>query len=123
MGSGQGVGQGVFFAVFLVAAFLAAVFLVAVFLVVDFFAGARLVVLRTVGPLARLSAMSSRARSAVNAAGSSPRGTVALTSPSVTYGPKRPSLSTIGLPLTGSSPNSASGAAAARVAPRPRVRG
>src|SRR5262249_47197161 len=33
---------------------------------------------------------------------------------SVTYGPKRPSLTTIGLPLAGSSPSSLSGGAAAR---------
>ena len=39
---------------------------------------------------------------------SSPRGIVAFVSPSVTYGPKRPSLTLIGLPLTGSASNSLS---------------
>ena len=42
----------------------------------------------------------------------------ALVSPSVTYGPKRPSLTTIGLPETGSSPSSRSGGAAAARRPR-----
>ena len=64
--------------VFLVAVFLAAVFFVVVFLAV---------VLRVVrflaGPLARLSASSSKARSALMVAGSSLRGTVTLVCPSV----------------------------------------
>ena len=42
----------------------------------------------------------------------------ALVSPSVTYGPNRPSLTTIGLPDTGSLPSSFSGGAAAARRPR-----
>ena len=70
-------------------AVLAAVFLVAAaFFVVVFFVVAFLaVVLRVVrflaGPLARLSASSSKARSALMVAGSSLRGTVTLVCPSV----------------------------------------
>ena len=60
------------------------------------------------GPFARLSAISWTARSNVISIASSPRGIVAFVSPSVTYGPKRPSLSLIGLPLTGSASNSLS---------------
>ena len=53
------------------------------------------------------------------AATSSPLRSEALVSPSVTYGPNRPSLITIGLPVAGSAPSSRSGGAVAR-APRPR---
>jgi hypothetical protein len=49
---------------------------------------------------------------------SSDRGTVTLVVPSVTYGPKRPSLITIGFFVSGSSPSSRNGAAAARIWPR-----
>ena len=72
------------------------------------------------GPLARFSASSSAARSAVIVAISSPRRSVAFTSPSVTYAPNRPSLMTMGRPDTGSGPSSASGGLAAA---RPRCLG
>ena len=65
-----------------------------------FFAGAFLAaffVLLT-GPRARRSASSSAARSSVIDSTSSPLRRLALVSPSVTYGPNRPSLITIGLP-------------------------
>ena len=51
------------------------------------------------GPFERLSASSSAARSIVTVSGSSPRRRLAFVSPSVTYGPKRPSLSTTGFEL------------------------
>ena len=51
---------------------------------------------------------------------SSSRRSVALTSPSVTYAPNRPSLITIGRPETGSAPSSFSGGLAAA---RPRCLG
>ena len=91
----------------------AAVFLAVVFLAVDLvvFFAARL---RVVGPLARFSARSSNPRSGVIDSGSSPRRSVALVSPSVTYGPNRPSLTVTALPDTGSVPSSFSGAADAR---------
>ncbi len=60
------------------------------------------------------SASSSDARSSVSVAGSSPLRRLAFVSPSVTYGPKRPSLTTMGAPLTGSGPSSLSGGAGAR---------
>src|SRR5688500_14420531 len=69
------------------------------------------------GPLERRSASSSAARSIVIDSGSSPRRRLAFVSPSVTYGPKRPSFTTMGLPLTGSAPTSFSGGFGA---PRPR---
>jgi len=72
------------------------------------------------GPLARLSASSSAARSEVIVSISSPRRNVALISPSVTYGPKRPSLINIGRPDAGSAPSSLSGGFAAA---RPRCLG
>src|SRR5262249_13964572 len=72
------------------------------------------------GPLARRSASSSIARWTVIESTSSPRRSEALVSPSVTYGPYRPSLITIGRLEDGSSPSSRSGGAAAR---RPRVLG
>lgn len=50
----------------------------------------------------------------------SPERSVALVSPSVTYGPKRPSLTTTGFSLTGSVPSSFSGGLAAA---RPRCLG
>ena len=69
--------------------------------------------------LARLSASSSAARSSVTPSTVSPRRRLAFVSPSVTYGPKRPSLTTIGLPVAGSAPSSRSGGFAA---PRPAAR-
>src|SRR5579875_3362135 len=97
-------GDGYFFAAFL-AVFLAVLFFAVVFL------AARL---RVVGPFARFSASNSKPRSGVIDDGSSPRRSVALVSPSVTYGPKRPSLTTTGLSDTGSLPSSFSGGCAAR---------
>src|SRR3569833_640615 len=73
------------------------------------------------GPFARFSASSSDARSAVSDSISSPFRSVALYSPSVTYGPNRPSFTTIGFFDTGSSPSSLSGGFA--VADRPRCFG
>ena len=60
--------------------------------------------------------------------GSVPRGTVAFVVPSVTYGPKRPSSTRTGTPLSGCAPNSAIGGfagarAAASVAQRCRAPG
>ena len=95
---------------FFVAAFLVADFFVAAFLVAVVFLAARL---RVTGPRARFSANSSAPRSGVIVSGSSSLRRVALVSPSVTYAPNRPSLTTIGLPDTGSLPSSLSGAAAA----------
>src|SRR6185312_7038017 len=74
---------------------------------------------RGAGAAARRSASSSAPRSGVIVATSSPLRSEALVSPSVTYGPNRPSLITIGLPVAGSLPSSRSGGAAA---PRPRPR-
>ena len=91
------------------AAFLAPAFLAA-FLAV-FFA-------RLTGPRARRSASSSAARSSVNDSTSSPLRRLALVSPSVTYGPNRPSLMTIGLSVAGSLPSSRSGGAEAPCPPR-----
>ena len=79
---------------------------------VAFFAG------RFAGPRARRSASSSAARSSVIDITSSPLRRLALVSPSVTYGPNRPSLITIGLPDAGSAPSSRSGGAAALCRPR-----
>src|SRR5690606_3891859 len=89
-------GSTVFFAedFFAAVVFFAAAFLAGAF----FFAG----------PFARLIAISSTARSKVMSSTLSPRGIVAFVSPSVTYGPKRPSRTLIGLPLTGSASNSLS---------------
>ena len=90
------------------AAFLAAFFLVAFFFVAflaDFF----FVAFFLAGPLARRSARSSAARSTVSSSTVSPLRNEALYSPSVTYGPKRPSLTIIGLPVSGSGPMSRSG--------------
>ena len=101
--------QGAFFAV----AFFAAAFLAVVFFAVDFLAVRFAVVRRVVflaGPRARFSASSSTARSRVTDSTASPLRNVAFVSPSVTYGPNRPSLTTIGLPETGSLPSSRSGA-------------
>ena len=69
--------------VVLAVVFLAAPFLVVVFFVVAFLAVVFLVVRFLAGPLARLSASSSKARSALMVAGSSLRGTVTLVCPSV----------------------------------------
>ncbi len=55
--------------------------------------------------------------------GASPLRSDALVSPSVTYGPNRPSRNTIGLPLAGSSPSSRNGGAAAALAALPRCLG
>ena len=120
----RGVAAVFFAAVFVAAVLVAAVFVAVVFfaapVVEAFFAGARRVVFFGAGPLARFSASSSAARSALRVATSSSRRSVALTSPSVTYAPNRPSLTTIGLPETGSGPSSASGGLAAA---RPRCLG
>ena len=67
------------------------------------------VVLFFAGPLARRSARSSKARSGVIVSGSSSRRNEALVVPSVTYGPKRPSLSRTVTPVTGSAPSSRRG--------------
>src|SRR5215471_5595509 len=72
------------------------------------------------GPAARRSASSSIARWTVIESTSSPWRSEALVSPSVTYGPYRPSLITIGRLEDGSFPSSRSGGAAARP---PRVLG
>src|SRR5918994_7671405 len=101
--------------------FLAAAFLV-VFLAV-FLAGARLAVFFAAflaGPFSRRSASSSAARSRVMASTVSSLRRVALYSPSVTYSPKRPALTTTGWPETGSLPSSLSGAGGAA---RPRCLG
>ena len=87
------------------------VFLVA-FLVV--FLVAFLVVLREEVPppaasFARRSESSSLARASVMVSGLSPLRSDALVVPSVTYGPKRPSLTDIGLPETSLSPSIFSG--------------
>ncbi len=73
------------------------------------------------GPLARFSASSSAARSIVTDSTESAVRRVAFVVPSVTYGPKRPSLTTTGAPLAGSVPSSRRGAAAAARPPRPRL--
>src|SRR6185369_1740873 len=116
---------------------LAVLFLVALFSAVDLLAGlelaapagfaavfapARDVRRGVAGPRARRSASSSAARSIVSVAISSPLRRLAFVSPSVTYGPKRPSLSTTGLPLAGSAPSSRSGGISAALR-RPRVFG
>ena len=94
-------------------------FLTAALVVVARLAGAFLAGVRLgAGPLARRSASSSAARSMVRLSTSSPLRSEALVSPSVTYGPNRPSLITIGFELTGSVPTSRSGGAAAAVRPR-----
>src|SRR3954463_13201496 len=93
-----------FFADLLAGAFFFVAFFFAAVLVARFFFLA--------GPLARRSASSSAARSTVRVSTESPVRSEALVSPSVTYGPKRPSFTTTGLPLPGSSPSSFSGAAA-----------
>jgi hypothetical protein len=69
-----------------------------------FFAGVRV----------RLSANSSAARYRVRDSTASSLRNVALVTPSVAYGPNRPSLTTICSPETGSGPSSRSGAAACR---------
>src|SRR5262249_40136796 len=65
------------------------------------------------GPAARRSASSSIARWTVIESTSSPRRSEALVSPSVTYGPYRPSVITLGRLAAGSSPRSRRGGAAA----------
>src|SRR5262249_57810570 len=60
------------------------------------------------GPAARRSASSSTARCSVTDSTLSALRREALVSPSVTYGPNRPSLITIGRLLVGSSPSSRS---------------
>src|SRR5439155_12334168 len=69
------------------------------------------------GPFARRSASSSTARSSVSDSTASPARRLAFVSPSVTYGPNRPSLTTTGRPDEGSCPSSRNGAFAAA---RPR---
>src|SRR6266699_3346707 len=75
------------------------------------------------GPEARRAASNSAARCGVTDSGRSPLRSEAFVSPSVTYGPNRPSRSTIGCPLAGSSPSSRSGGAAAALAALPRCFG
>src|SRR4051794_32851725 len=102
--------------------FLATAFLV-VFFAADFLAGAFFAPFLAAffaGPFSRRSARSSAARSRVISSTESSLRRVALYSPSVTYSPKRPALTTIGWPETGSLPSSFSGGAAAA---RPRVFG
>src|SRR5699024_9563061 len=94
-----------FAAVVFAAVDLAAVDLAAGFFAAGFFAAVRFFA----GPAARLSARSSTACSNVTDSIGASFGSVRFVSPSVTYGPKRPSLMTIGLPLVGSSPSSRSG--------------
>src|SRR5215467_8720979 len=71
-------------------------------------------------PDARRSASSSIARCGVIDSTVSPLRSEAFVSPSVTYGPNRPSRTTIGLPVAESGPSSRSGGAAAARAARPR---
>ena len=106
-----------FFAVFLVdflEAFLAA-FLVVFFddFLAAFFAAGPPVA----ASFARRSDSSSLARASVSVSGLSPLRSDAFVVPSVTYGPKRPSLTLIGLPETSLSPSCFSGGLAAA---RPR---
>src|SRR5262249_25451157 len=75
------------------------------------------------GLAARRSASNSIARCSVIDSGMSPLRSDALVSPSVTYGPNRPSRSTTGLPLASSTPSSRSGGAAAALAALPRCLG
>ena len=71
--------------------------------------------------LARLSASNSTARSVVTASTVSPRRKLAFVSPSVTYGPKRPSFRTI---VTSRCPDRRRAHGAVRaLRPRPRLRG
>ena len=98
----------------------------AVFLVV-FFAVFFVRLLRRAARLRSRSSSTACSRSI--SAGSTPRGTVALIVPSVTYGPNRPSSTRTGAPVVGvrrRAPRSAAssgrrGASAARRAPRPRA--
>ena len=96
--------------VFFAVAFFAVLFLAAAFFAAVFFG-------RALGPLV---GEQSTPRSGVIVSTSSSLRRVALVSPSVTYGPKRPSLTTTGFPLTGSVPSSLSGGLAAA---RPRCLG
>src|SRR5664280_1807438 len=102
---------------FLAAAFFVPVLLAAVFLAFAFLAGAFLLaaLLPAEGPAARRSARSSEARSTVSASTSSPRRNDALVVPSVTYGPNRPSLTTMVRPVAGSLPISRNGPLAVRL--------
>src|SRR4051794_8146813 len=101
--------------------FLAAVFLVPVFLAAAFLRGAAVLRRGVAGPFARRSASSSLARSMVISSTLSPLRRLALLSPSVTYGPNRPSRTTTGFFVAGSVPSSRNGAADA--VRRPRVLG
>src|SRR5699024_4371743 len=85
----------------------------AFFLAGDFLAGAFLA-----GALARRSDSSSEARASVSVSTVSPLRREALVSPSVTYGPKRPSLTSICLPETSSTPSSRNALGAAACRPR-----
>lgn len=109
--------------VFVVPDFEAAAFVVEDFAAVDVFFAVpvfavvfRVVVFFLAGPFARFSASSSNARVGEMPSTESSLRRVALVVPSVTYGPKRPSLTTTGFLDSGSSPSSLSGAAA--VCPR-----
>ena len=99
-----------------VVAFLAGAFFAAAF-VPEALAGARLAAFFGAGPAARFSDSMSDASSIVIVSGVWPRRSDAFDSPSVTYGPKRPSLMTTGFSVSGSTPRSRSGGLAAA---RPR---
>src|SRR5690625_3594121 len=114
---GSGAGRRHFLPVVL--ARLAGAFLAGAFLAGAFLAGA----LRAgflAGPLARFSASFSIATGSVISSTVSVARSETLVVPSVMYGPKRPSLITIGFSLVGSVPSSFSGGLAAA---RPRVLG
>src|ERR1019366_2693961 len=91
-------------AAFFVGSLWAGAFLAAAFLAAAFLAGAFLAprARRVWGPAARRSANSSDARSIVIDSTLSPRRSEALTVPSVTYGPKRPSRTTTARFVSGS---------------------
>ena len=76
---------------FLAVVFFALDFLAALFFALDFLAALFLRDRFLAGPLARRTCNRSEARSMVISSGFSSLGMVALYSPSVTYGPKRPS--------------------------------
>src|SRR5699024_10435078 len=70
------------------------------------------------GALARRSESNSAARASVSVSTVSPLRREAFDSPSVTYGPNRPSLTSIVLPETSSTPSSRSALGAAACRPR-----
>ena len=104
---------------FVAAVFLAAVFFAGAFLAGAFLAGAFFAVFLA-GRLRALLGEQLEAALRRDLLDAVAGRRVALVSPSVTYGPKRPSLTTTGCPLTGSAPSSFSGGLAAA---RPRCLG